>query len=66
MVLRILSTLGLTKLTFQPTTGAITEATNLTILNFFLVRLGPMNEKGLVEVLIGTQVRPAELFLSSR
>jgi len=57
MVLRLLSTLELTQLKYHPTTGDITECTNLTILNVFLVRLGPMNEKRLVKVLIGTQVR---------
>ena len=38
IVLRTLATIGLTQLTFHPKTGAIIEATNLTILNFFLDR----------------------------
>ncbi|KAF8073796.1 UDP-N-acetylglucosamine-dolichyl [Lyophyllum atratum] len=42
--------LGLTELTQHPRTGAIQKATNLTILNFFLIRLGPMHEKRLVQV----------------
>jgi UDP-N-acetylglucosamine--dolichyl-phosphate N-acetylglucosaminephosphotransferase len=40
----------------DPTNGVVLEATNLTILNFLLLRLGPMNEKKLVQVLICTQV----------
>jgi len=55
-VLRIYATLGLTELTAHPASGLILEATNLTILNFFLVRLGPMNEKRLVRVLMCSQV----------
>ncbi|PPQ67548.1 hypothetical protein CVT26_006849 [Gymnopilus dilepis] len=56
IVLRILSTLGLAELTTDPTSGVITNTTNLTILNVFLLRLGPMNEKKLVQVLIVSQV----------
>ncbi|KXN88194.1 UDP-N-acetylglucosamine--dolichyl-phosphate N-acetylglucosaminephosphotransferase [Leucoagaricus sp. SymC.cos] len=56
LVLRVFATLGLTELTIHPSTGIILEATNLTILNFFLIRLGPMNEKRLVQVLICSQV----------
>ena len=56
LVLRIFSTFGLTELTIDPKNGRILEATNLTILNFFLVRFGPMTEKRLVQVLMGTQV----------
>jgi len=56
VVLRALSTFGLTEITSHPTTGNILEATNLTILNFFLLRLGPMNEKRLVRVLMCVQV----------
>ncbi|KAJ3565371.1 hypothetical protein NP233_g7672 [Leucocoprinus birnbaumii] len=55
-VLRVFATLGLTELTVHPSSGVILEATNLTILNFFLVRLGPMNEKRLVQVLMCSQV----------
>lgn len=55
-VLKLLSTLGLTELTIDPQNGRILEATNLTILNFLLVRLGPMTEKRLVQVLMVTQV----------
>lgn len=55
-VLRIMSTFGLTRLTTHPRTGQILEATNLTILNWFLVHLGTMSEKKLVRVLMGTQV----------
>ncbi|PAV17501.1 N-acetylglucosaminephosphotransferase [Pyrrhoderma noxium] len=73
IILRVLSLLGLTKLTWTgtktktraPSPGSkdstskdevITEATNLTILNVLLLRLGPMMEKRLVQVLIATQV----------
>ncbi|KAF7291566.1 Udp-n-acetylglucosamine-dolichyl-phosphate n-acetylglucosaminephosphotransferase [Mycena chlorophos] len=56
LILRVLSTLGLAKLTIEPSTGAIASTTNLTILNFFLVRLGPMTEKRLVQVLMAAQV----------
>jgi UDP-N-acetylglucosamine--dolichyl-phosphate N-acetylglucosaminephosphotransferase len=57
LVLRIFAALGLTELTIHPTSGVILEATNLTILNFFLLRLGPLSEKRLVQVLMTTQVR---------
>ncbi|KAF8964190.1 N-acetylglucosaminephosphotransferase [Flammula alnicola] len=56
IVLRLFSALGLTELTVDPSTGAIINATNLTILNFFLLRLGPMSEKRLVQVLMCAQV----------
>lgn len=55
-VLRTFAALGLTELTTHPTNGTILESSNLTILNFFLVRFGPMNEKKLVKVLIWSQV----------
>ncbi|TFK73591.1 N-acetylglucosaminephosphotransferase [Pluteus cervinus] len=55
-VLRILATFGLTELTTHPSNGTILESTNLTILNFLLLRLGPMNEKQLVKTLIFTQI----------
>jgi len=48
--------LGLTELTLDPNTGVITNSTNLTILNFLLLRLGPMNEERLVQVLMCSQV----------
>jgi hypothetical protein len=62
VVLRILSALKLTEVTTDPATGAIVNTTNLTILNFFLLRFGPMTEKRLVQVLICSQVCRAELF----
>jgi len=55
-VLRLSSAFGLTELTLHPNTGNILEANNLTILNFFLLRLGPMDEKKLVKVLMCSQV----------
>lgn len=55
-VLKLLSAFGLTNLTTNEKTGQIYEATNLTILNWFLIRLGPMGEKKLVRVLMVTQV----------
>jgi len=56
LILRLFSTFGLTHLTIDPASGRILEATNLTILNFLLVRFGPMTEKRLVQVLMATQV----------
>jgi UDP-N-acetylglucosamine--dolichyl-phosphate N-acetylglucosaminephosphotransferase len=56
IALRVLATLGLTELTVNPASGVVHEATNLTILNFLLLRLGPMNEKRLVQVLMCAQV----------
>jgi UDP-N-acetylglucosamine--dolichyl-phosphate N-acetylglucosaminephosphotransferase len=56
LVLRIFSALGFTELTIHPTSGVILEATNLTILNFLLLRFGPMKEERLVQVLMCTQV----------
>ncbi|KAF8349304.1 N-acetylglucosaminephosphotransferase [Amanita rubescens] len=55
-VLRTFAALGLTELTTHSTNGTILESSNLTILNFFLVRFGPMNEKKLVKVLIWSQI----------
>ncbi|KAF7422804.1 tunicamycin resistance protein [Pleurotus ostreatus] len=55
-ILQIFSVLGLTVATPHPKTGLIHETTNLTILNFLLVRLGPMSEKRLVQVLMCVQV----------
>ncbi|KAJ6512193.1 UDP-N-acetylglucosamine-dolichyl [Mycena vitilis] len=54
-VLGTMSRLGLTDLTRLPN-GTILEANNLTILNLFLLRLGPMSEKRLVQVLMCSQV----------
>lgn len=64
-VLRILAAIGLTELNVHPTSGIILEATNLTILNFFLVRFGPMNEKRLVQVLMCSQVCENVIYLVS-
>ena len=55
LVLRLLAALGLVELTRDAQTGAIAATTNLTILNVFLVRLGPMREDSLTRVLIATQ-----------
>ncbi|KAK2465208.1 hypothetical protein APHAL10511_002562 [Amanita phalloides] len=65
-VLHTFATLGLTELTIHPTTGAILESTNLTILNFFLARLGPMNEKTLVKVLMWSQIAGSVLAFTIR
>ena len=62
-VLRLFSAFGLTELTLHPKTGNILEANNLTILNFFLLHLGPMNEERLVKVLISSQVWVSPPFL---
>ena len=59
-VLRLFSTFGLTDLVLDPKNGQIIEATNLTILNFLLLRFGPMTEKRLVQVLMATQVSVVE------
>lgn len=56
VVLRIVSFLGFTELTIHPHSGTILEATNLTIFNCVLVKLGPMTEKRLVQTLIAIQV----------
>jgi UDP-N-acetylglucosamine--dolichyl-phosphate N-acetylglucosaminephosphotransferase len=60
-----MSTLGLTDLTRHPN-GTILEANNLTILNFFLLRFGPMNEKRLVQVLMCSQVGSSHYFFIQR
>ncbi|KAJ3739847.1 UDP-N-acetylglucosamine-dolichyl [Lentinula detonsa] len=64
-VLWILSFFKLVDLTLH-LSGVILETTNLTILNFFLVRLGPMNEKKLVQVLICCQICGSVLAFSVR
>ena len=56
LVLRVFSALGLVRLSVDAQTGAITSTTNLTILNVFLLRLGPMREDSLTRVLMVTQV----------
>ncbi|KAI0323597.1 N-acetylglucosaminephosphotransferase [Cubamyces sp. BRFM 1775] len=56
LVLRVFSALGLVELTVDERTGEISQTTNLTILNVFLLRLGPMREDSLTRVLIATQV----------
>ncbi|TDL23139.1 N-acetylglucosaminephosphotransferase [Rickenella mellea] len=56
VVLRLFAAFGLTELTTHPKSGTILEVTNLTILNFFLLRIGPMSEKRLTQTLIATQI----------
>ena len=56
LALHLLSSVGLTKLTLRPQDGSIAAASNLTILNVFLVRFGPMPEKRLVQMLVMVQV----------
>lgn len=56
LILKIFSVFGFIEVGVNKETGK-TETTNLTILNVFLVRLGPMREDKLVKVLISTQVR---------
>lgn len=55
LILHLFAGFGLVDLTTHPKDGSILECTNLTILNFFLVRLGPMNEKRLNQVLMVSQ-----------
>ncbi|KAI9443455.1 UDP-N-acetylglucosamine-dolichyl [Lactarius indigo] len=55
VVLQVLAGLGFTELTTLPD-GTILEATNLTLLNVLLLRLGPMREKRLTQALIAVQV----------
>lgn len=55
ILLHIFKKLGLVQLT-ESSDGKLAATTNLTILNVFLVRLGPMSEKRLVQTLIATQV----------
>lgn len=54
-VLKVFSALRFVKLSTNAETGRF-ETTNLTILNVFLVNLGPMKEDSLVKALISTQV----------
>ena len=55
VVLRVLEGLGCTELTTLPD-GSVLEATNLTLFNVLLLRLGPMREKRLTQALIAVQV----------
>ena len=55
VVLRVLAGLGCTELTALPD-GTILEATNLTLFNVLLLRLGPMREKRLTQLLMAVQV----------
>jgi len=55
VVLRVLEGLGCTELTTLPD-GTLLEATNLTLFNVLLLRLGPMREKRLTQALIVVQV----------
>jgi hypothetical protein len=55
VVLQVLAGLGFTELTMLPD-GTVLETTNLTLLNVLLLRLGPMREKRLTQVLIVVQV----------
>lgn len=64
LVLRVLAAIGLTELKTRPQDGMVLEASNLTILNVFLVRLGPMTEKRLVQTLITAQVSGAKIYCS--
>ncbi|KAA1469767.1 N-acetylglucosaminephosphotransferase [Dentipellis sp. KUC8613] len=66
VVLRALASVGLTELTVHPDTGSILEATNLTILNFLLLRIRPMTEKRLVQVLIAVQIAGSVLAFTVR
>lgn len=63
LVLRIFSALGLVQLEFDERSGEVARTTNLTILNVFLLRLGPMREDSLTKVLIATQVSSRLLLL---
>ncbi|CCL98417.1 uncharacterized protein FIBRA_00414 [Fibroporia radiculosa] len=56
IVLRIFSWFGFVELAEDPHTKTIMSTTNLTILNVFLLRFGPMREDSLVRVLICSQV----------
>lgn len=55
VVLRVLEGLRCTELTTLPD-GTILEATNLTLFNVLLSRLGPMREKRLTQALVAVQV----------
>lgn len=63
-ILWTFSTLGFVRLTTDPRTGQILDTTNLTILNVFLLRFGPMRENTLVKVLGLSQVRSCEIYSS--
>lgn len=60
LILKIFSALRIAELTTNAETGK-TEVTNLTILNVFLLRFGPMKENELVKVLIRTQIAGSAL-----
>ncbi|KAI6114113.1 hypothetical protein F5141DRAFT_1104313 [Pisolithus sp. B1] len=66
LILRAFASLRLTRLKFHSSNGTIIEATNLTILNFLLVNLGPMNEKRLVQTLMAVQVSGSVLAFAVR
>ena len=55
-ILRMLSYMRLTKLTFDPRSGAIIKATNLTLPNVILITLGPMKEQQVTNVAILAQI----------
>ena len=61
IILKVLSGLGFIRVATNKETGLL-ETTNLTILNVFLVRFGPMREDTLVKVLISSQVRIARIY----
>ncbi|KAI0693959.1 N-acetylglucosaminephosphotransferase [Cytidiella melzeri] len=65
IVLKVFATLGFIRVSVHPDTG-LAETTNLTILNVFLVRLGPMREESLVKVLISTQITGSALAFAVR
>ncbi|KAI0084793.1 N-acetylglucosaminephosphotransferase [Irpex rosettiformis] len=64
-ILEVFSALGLIRVATNKETG-LPEVTNFTILNVFLVRLGPMREDTLVKVLISSQIAGSVLAFGVR
>lgn len=65
-MLHLLSVLGLTRLTVDPSTGIITSATNLTLPTLVLVHLGPMREPTLTKCIMALQVAGSVVALTVR
>jgi len=65
IILKVFSALGFIQLSENSETK-LAETTNLTILNVFLVRLGPMREDLLVKILISSQIAGSVLAFAVR
>ncbi|KAJ3015072.1 Polypeptide release factor (eRF1) in translation termination [Thoreauomyces humboldtii] len=56
LMVRILEVMRLVRVRRDPTTGAMVESNNLTLMNLILVKLGPMREDNLAMSVMGCQV----------